>query len=110
MLLGFALPPQIGLFFVTIKPQVGIGVVFFWLGMAWEKGKLKEVGRVFLPITIASLVSFILYGFWFLDMQSHVGGWNVNASLWPYAIPVGIYLLCQAVRRKSLKLSAAASP
>jgi hypothetical protein len=30
-LLGFIMPPRIGLFFITIKPQIGISVGLFWL-------------------------------------------------------------------------------
>lgn len=45
-LVGFVLPPQIGLFFILIKPQMGLAVALFWLVEAWREGGLREVIRV----------------------------------------------------------------
>ncbi len=87
--LGFILPPQIGLFFVSIKPQVGIGVAIFWLVEAWRKGGWREVVRVFWPITAALALSMLIFGLWPLRFATQTGvGWN--ASLWPMSIPVGL--------------------
>lgn len=33
--LGFVMNPQLGLFFVMIKPQLGIAVAVFWLFQSW---------------------------------------------------------------------------
>jgi len=48
--LGFVLPPQIGLFFIIIKPQVGIGVGLYWLVEAWRAGGWQRVLRTFRPV------------------------------------------------------------
>ncbi len=108
-LLGFVLPPQIGLFFVVIKPQLTAGVVLFWLIEAWRKGGLKEAVRVFAPVSITILLSFVFFGFWPERFLAPIGfGWN--ASLWPMSIPIGLVLLTKAIRQRSDHLSMAASP
>ncbi|GAP06394.1 hypothetical protein ATHL_01248 [Anaerolinea thermolimosa] len=110
-LLGFVLPPQIGLFFLSIKPQIGIGVGIFWLVEAWRNGGFKEVVRVFWPISLALLVSWIVFGFWplrFFDTLSLTR--TYNASLWPISIPVGLTLLASSVRKRNIRYAMAASP
>jgi len=108
-LLGFFMPPQIGLFFVIIKPQLTAGLVLFWFIESWRKGGLKEAVRVFAPVSISVLLSFALFGFWperFLEPIS----FDWNASLWPMSIPIGLVLLVKAIRNRSDRLSMVASP
>jgi hypothetical protein len=107
--LGFILPPQIGLFFVSVKPQVGIGVAVFWLVEAWRKGGWREVVRVFWPITAALVLSMIIFGPWPLRFGTQTGVWW-NASLWPMSIPVGLGLLAAALHKRKIEYSIAASP
>lgn len=107
--LGFALPPQIGLFFVLSKPQIGIGIALFWLVEAWRKGKIREVIRVFAPVTLAYLLSFLIYGLWPLKVAGMTNN-PYNASLWPVGIPVGIILLYKAFHNKNPILAMGASP
>jgi hypothetical protein len=45
-LLGFALPPRLGLLLVTIKPQTGVAVAVFWLVEGWRKGGWREIVSV----------------------------------------------------------------
>jgi hypothetical protein len=59
VMLGFILPPQWGLFLVTLKPQIGGGISIYWLVDAWRKGRFKEVARVFLPVM--SFFGFLSY-------------------------------------------------
>lgn len=110
-LLGFVVPPQLGLFLIVLKPQMGVGVGLFWLVEACRKGGLREVIRVFLPATLALLISFALFGFWpmrFMDTltlaQPH------NASLWPSSIPLGLALMVASFRKRDLRYAMAASP
>lgn len=107
--LGFILPPQIGLFFILSKPQIGIAVAFFWMVEAWRTGGYKEVIRVFLPVTIAFLLSFLLFGPWLFNSTRIIDIW-VNASIWPKGIPIGIFLLTLAIWRREIKFAIAASP
>jgi hypothetical protein len=110
-LLGPVLPPQVGLFFVTAKPQIGIGVILFWLVEAWRNGRLREVVRVFGPTVVVTLISFALFGFWPLRFRSTISLTRAyNASLWPASIPVGLALMVPALRLREIKFSLAASP
>jgi hypothetical protein len=109
VVLGFVLPPQIGLFFLMIKPQIGIAVALFWLIEAWRQNKLMEILRVFAPCGLAFLGSFLIYGFWPMRFGAEIGLWW-NASLWPVSIPVGIVLLVAAIRRQEMRFAMAASP
>ena len=106
---GFVLPPQIGLFFIAIKPQIGIAVAPFWLIEAWRQGSWKQVLRTFAPFTIVLLLSFAIFGLWPLGAVE-VTGVSFNASLWPLSIPVGLALFVTAVRKRKIEYAMAASP
>lgn len=108
-LLGFILPPQIGLFFVAVKPQVGFVVAIFWFFEAWRKGGWRETLRVFAPISIGLLLSFIVFGFFPLRFGSRLEVWW-NASLWPMSIPVGLGLMAAALRKSDLRFAMGAAP
>lgn len=110
-LLGFVLPPQIGLFFLAIKPQIGIGVALFLLFEAWRLGGLREIIRITWPVTLSLVISFVLYGFWPLRFKETLLLTQAyNASLWPSSIPVGLALLISAIRKHNIRPAAAASP
>lgn len=109
-LLGFVLPPPIGLFFLAVKPQMGSVVALVWLVQAWRRGG-REVVRVFGPVTAALALTFLLYGFWPANafrVASISQGWN--ASLWPLSIPVGLGLAVAALRKGETRYAMAASP
>ena len=106
---GFVLPPPIGLFFIAIKPQIGIAVAPFWLIEAWRQGGWKQVLRTFAPFTIVLLLSFAIFGLWPLGAVE-VTGVSFNASLWPLSIPVGLALFVTAVRKRKIEYAMAASP
>lgn len=106
---GFILPPQIGLFFVLIKPQIGAGIAIFWLIEAWRKGKFREIFRIFAPVTIAYLLSFLLYGLWPLKVIGMTHD-PYNSSLWPWAIPIGVILLYKSIRERNSLFAIGASP
>jgi hypothetical protein len=108
-MLGFILPPQIGLFFLATKPQIGIGVAAYWLVDIWQQKGFRQVAVVFLPVTIAALVSFGLFGFWPLRFGKEIDLWW-NASLWPASIPVGIALLVAAIRKRQIAYAMGAGP
>lgn len=107
--LGFILPPQIGLFLVLAKPQIGIAIAIFWLVEAWRKGKAREVIRVFAPVTVAYLLSFMIYGFWPLKVMGMVND-AYNYSLWPAGIIVGLILLYKSIKDRDPLFAMGASP
>lgn len=105
-LFGLVLPPQIGLFFILLKPQVGVCVALFWLVEAWRRGKAREVLRVFAPVSIALMLSFVAFGLYPLH-SSNVIEQTWNYSMFPYSIPVGAFLLFYALRTGQVQLSIA---
>jgi hypothetical protein len=107
--LGFIMPPQIGLFFISVKPQMGSVVALFWLVEAWRKGGSREVFRVFAPVTFATLISIIIFGPWPLGASS-AASLEHNASLWPMSIPVGLALIITTIRKRQLSYAMIASP
>jgi hypothetical protein len=110
-LLGFVLPPPIGLFLLAVKPQMGAVVALLWLVQAWRKGGWRETARVFGPVAAALALTFLLYGFWPANafrIASISQGWN--ASLWPMSIPVGLGLAVAALRKREVRYAMAASP
>jgi len=112
VVLGFVFPPQVGLFFILIKPQMGFMLAIFWFIQAWRKNGLREVFRVFAPVTIVLLASFGVYGFWptrFFNNPALAYG-HGNSSLWPLSIPIGLVLFYQAVKRQRADFSIAACP
>jgi len=110
-ILGFVLPPQIGLFFITVKPQAGFAVAIYWLFQAWREGGLRLVVKTFLPVSITLAISFVLFGFWpFQSIQVLPIAQNFNASVWPASIPVGLALIVAAIRLKQPKWAMGASP
>jgi hypothetical protein len=108
-ILGFILPPQLGLFFISIKPQIGIAVAPFWLIEAWREGGWRAVVKTFAPFAAVLLLSFAIFGFW-PSYSFGVIGVFYNASLWPVSIPVGLALLVTAIRKRKLEYAMAASP
>lgn len=111
VLLGFTLPPQLGLFFVLIKPQVGAGVAVFWLAEAWRKGGWRETVRVFGPVALALGLSFLFFGFWpARSLHVFTTSQTWNASLWPASLPVGVVLLVAALRQRQIRYAFGAAP
>ncbi|RPI97261.1 MAG: hypothetical protein EHM39_09775 [Chloroflexi bacterium] len=108
-LVGVTLPPQIGLFLVTAKPQIVMTIALFWLVEAWRKGGPREVVRVFAPVTVAYLISFALFGFWVRRWTEQPEQWW-NASLFPLSVPLGLYLIVGAIREREIKYALPAGP
>lgn len=109
-LIGFTLPAPIGLFFVLIKPQMGVAMIPFWLVKAYRQGGVKRALQTFMPVTAALTLSFLLFGNWPSGKQADllVSFWN--ASLWPWAVPIGAVLLALALRDLRDDFAMAASP
>jgi hypothetical protein len=114
VMLGFVLPPPIGLFLVLIKPQVGIAVAVYWLFMGWKEGKLKKVLQTFTPVLVAYLLSFAAYGLWLLKVDNLVQGSSqrgyMDINMWPVSIPIGLVLLVMALRQRNQFFAFMASP
>jgi hypothetical protein len=108
-LLGLVFPPWVGLFFVMIKPQLGLAIAIFWTIEAWRDGGWRGVVRLLWPITTVFLLSLLVFGPWPLNSAKEVDLWW-NASLWPASIPVGLVLLTTALRTRKINFAMGASP
>lgn len=114
-LLGLILPAPIGLIFAVIKPQVGIGIVIYWFVHTLRSKGIWETFKVFLPVTIVTLISFWMFGFWpmlFLKTleQSENSVLDYNTSLWPQGAFIGLWLLYKAFKKEEPETAIAASP
>jgi hypothetical protein len=102
--LGLVLPPQIGLFLILTKPQIGVGVSIYWLMEAYQTGGISKVLKTFVPITVAFLLSFAIYGLYPLQAIRLTDIWW-NSSMWPASIPLGLALLVYALRNRRFGLA-----
>ena len=109
-LLGFLLPPPIGLFFVLIKPQMGIAMIPFWMLETWREGGWKSLLRVFTPATLAMIVSYTVFGSSSIGRSNDLLHSTWNASLWPWAFPIGFALTILSLRNRRADQAMAASP
>jgi len=114
-LLGLVLPAPIGLVFAVIKPQVGIGIVIYWFVQILRTRGGWAVIKTFAPVTILTLLSFWLYGFWPLRFQQTMeldakSSISYNTSLWPQGIFIGVWLLYKAIQNNKPGTAIASSP
>lgn len=110
VLVGFVLPAPVGLFFVLLKPQMGIAMLFYWLAEAWRKDGFKAVLGTFAPFTIALALSFLFFGNWLAGRQADLVDSFWNISLWPWALPIGLVLVVLSMRDRRKDFAMAASP
>jgi len=110
VLLGFTLPPQIGLLFILSKPQIAIPYAVFIFVESWRSGGIKQVVKVFLPVTISYIFSFLLFGYWVKPLEPHTYTAIYNLSLWPTGIVVGLVFLVKSIRKRNKVLSIVAGP
>lgn len=105
---GILFPPVWGLFLLVIKPQIGFGVVLYYLVETWQKDGFWGAVRTFAPVSIAWFISAALFPIWILRML-HNTEIIWNRSLFPYLIPLGLVLLWLAFRYKNPYFALASS-
>ena len=113
VLLGLLLPPQIGVFLVLIKPHVGLGIFLYWVIQAWRKERTSGVFKLLWPLLTVALISMLIYGPWPLRFalaaeSSTTRG--LNASAWPWLLPLGFYIAFEMVEQPDLKKSLLIGP
>jgi hypothetical protein len=108
--LGFTLPPQFGLFLVLSKPQVAIPYAIFWLFESWRIGGIRQVLRTFLPVSIMFLISFLVFGIWFKNIDPTIVTTIYNFSLWPFGLVLGLAFLAFALVKRKKEVSIVAGP
>jgi hypothetical protein len=107
--MGIWMPPQIGLFFVMMKPQIGCCIAIYWLYMAWKQDRWQQMIRTFAPVTVAYLISFLFYGFWPLQLWDMPHN-PVNGGIFPWTVPMGLVILYFSLKGQDKRLSAFSSP
>jgi hypothetical protein len=108
-LVGAVLPPQLGLFLVLSKPQIGLGIAVFWAIEAFRSGGLRRLVITFGPVTLLTLLSILPYGLWFVP-PAGIQNSYLNVSFWPESIPIGLALLTYSIRKSRINFSIIASP
>lgn len=101
VLLGATLQPLIGVWFVMVKPQIGIWVVLVW---AWRYVHGHEYGKLFwllAPVTLALAVQVAVFGL------PRVGGIASVAQIWPWGVPIGLWLLVGALKKNDVRAALA---
>jgi hypothetical protein len=108
-MLAFVTPAPVSLIFAAIKPQIGIGIGVYWLFESWRSGGVRTVIKNFLPVTLMLGASFFFYGFWVLTFMGKTQN-VVNISIFPYLVPIGLYLLWTAIKQRHARPAMAAGP
>lgn len=117
VLWGLLLPPELAVFFLAIKPQVGGLVILFLALRAYKSGGYRRLLQIFAAPSILFLGSLLIYGLWPLRLRATLDlPWNASLIKiigWP-SILIGIFLSILAFRSKNiedgLNISMAASP
>lgn len=97
-LLGLLVPPSLGVIFFTIKPQLVSGAAVV---LVRKHGVL-----ILVPLSIVVALSLVVWGNWIVYLMRASATNPYNYSLFPFAIPVGIYLLYHAYKKQDVLLGA----
>jgi hypothetical protein len=110
VLWGLALGGPVGLFFLSIKPQVAGLVGALWAWQAYKDKGWRGVAWLVAPTAIIAGLMTLLYPQWVHAMfgatQQAEGG---TLNLWPWLVPAGLAALAQAFRTKRPSLAALAT-
>lgn len=101
------LPQLAGSILLLGKPQSMIFVLPVLLVKSNHRLKLIVGGVIF------GLFTFLIWGWWIPDMYemafANLPNVSWNWSFWPYGIPLGLFMLCHALKTKSLEIGALAA-
>jgi len=109
VVLGFVLPPWLGLFFLVIKPQLTFAYIIYLFVTTIKRENIVGIIKVYAPVTAAYILAIIIFGFWPSKFSATIN-FSHNASLWPLSLPVGLVLLTMALRKSEARYSIMASP
>jgi hypothetical protein len=110
-MLSLILPMPIALITAVIKPQIGIGFVIYCFFITIKTKGWKEVVKVFAPLTLITLLSFWMFGFWVSRIASLLEvRWQHNVSFWPYGAFIAFWLLYKSIQKENPYMGLASSP
>lgn len=101
-LAGLLLPMGGGVWFLLLKPQLSIGVLFWYMN---ERGIIEAIKRYWLA-GVALAVTILLGAYRAVDLSEMT--WNTSLGL--LGVPVGLYLMWQSFRRHDALYALAAAP
>ena len=113
-------PPWLSIWFASIKPQLGFGVITYLLIETWRNHQWEGLIKLCLFPSIVLLVSLWTYGFWPLKALE-VTQASTNSSLWRFhwftaliSVGIGLFILRKSLltptRQQGLVLALAAAP
>jgi hypothetical protein len=112
-LAAFLVPGWLGLILLSCKPQAVGGAAIIWLRKAWDSGP-RNLALLLVPIIALVLASLFIWPGWPVQLietqYSLPTGAAWNWSIFPFALPVGIWLLWRAWREKDPILAGIATP
>lgn len=106
--LGFVLPGPVGLLLLAVKPQMTICVILFRVFESWQSGGWRGAVRLCAVPAAVALASFVVFGFYPAKMLTYTP--TLGLSLFPWSVPVGLYLLTASFRYRHVSYAIAASP
>lgn len=109
VVLGVFVPATWGLFALLLKPQIGLGPAAYDAVDTWRTRGIAGVVLTTSPVLIAYAVSAVLFPIW-IDRLVHAPAIVWNRSLFPYGIPVGLFLFWQSLRRRNVMFALASTP
>jgi hypothetical protein len=106
VLLGATLPPAIGIWFVMVKPQMGIVLLVLWSFNAYQTGGIRSLLKLLLPISTIWAISLLFGLYQNVEWQS----FSWNTSFFPWTLPLGILLTYLAIKKDDGRIALIAAP
>lgn len=108
--IGFILPPQVGLFFILLKPQLGLLLTCYWLFDSWNNGGFPELIRVFSPVILGFILTFVFFPDFLSSIFSYAHPYKGNLAYFPYLIPLAVVMFYRSIRYRKKGMAIAAGP
>jgi hypothetical protein len=114
---GLLLPPEVAVYFLALKPQVGAGAMAYLALTVYRTRGFRGLLRVFLLPCLVSVLTFVAYGLKASDARETLGmPWNASPVIllgWP-SLLIGVILFVCAIMSHSpgdgARISMAATP
>lgn len=107
VIFGATLPPPLGIWLVSSKPQIGLGVMLYWLVI--YRNDRRYLLLTFGPASLIFVLSLLVYGPWPLSV-GELYAVPHNASLWPFSLPLGLCLMAYSIRKHRADLAVVGGP
>jgi hypothetical protein len=114
---GLLLPPEVAVYFLALKPQVGAGAMAYLALTVYRTRGFRGLLRVFLLPCLVSALTFLAYGLKASDAKGTLGmPWNASPVIllgWPSLLIGAILFTCAIMRHspaEGARISMAATP